>query len=531
MHQNGSLCYNEAMKILLVGAEVAPFVSVGGLSQVLYFLPRALRRRGQDVRIFTAKYGQMKNDKFKLTPVFKNLEVPVFHDITKKKSAKKFIDCKVSLYQKNGQPVTYFLENREYFELRANVYAYRDDHLRFALLSKGALEWLLQMKKSKNDTWWPDVIHCNDWHTGYFLYLAREDKRYKKLLEKTPIIFTVHNFFLQGNINFRYLPENGRDTGLTPLADLESPKLLKQNALLRGLLYADEINTVSPTHALEVLTPEYSEGLDQVLYKVRSKLGGILNGLDTKEFNPETDPLIVNHYSASSFLHARQRNKEALQKEFGLEVNKGRPLITMLGRISAQKGWELVLPMLPQLLSERKDIQFIVLGQGDEVYQNQLLEIQRNFPEQVALHLQNDFRLPRKIFSSADIMLIPSIFEPGGIVALEALRYGTVPVVRRTGGLNDSVTDFDPNTKKGNGFSFTQKNPWSLFAAVIHALAIYNQPKTWNTLVKNGLSSDFSWSHAAAEYDKLFKRALEEKRRSESLTPHPAYKLNLPEKE
>lgn len=522
------------MKILFVGAEVAPYVSVGGLSQVLYFLPRALMKRGNDVRIFTAKHGSMdeQRGKFVLRDQLKTLLVPVEHDFKEKKNKKKdkYISCRVSVRKKRGEPITYFLENREYFDLRANVFGYKDDHIRFALLSKGALEYLYQIKKRGNDKdWWPDIIHCNDWHTGYLLNLAREDKRYKKILEKIPIVFTVHNFFYQGNMNFRYLSPNERDEGVKSLVRLDSSKLLRQNALLRGLLYADEINTVSPTHAIEVLTPEYSEGLEKGLLKMRSKLTGILNGLDTKEFNPETDPIIVKNYNSSNFTHARRINKANLQKEFGLSQNQSRPLIAVVGRISTQKGWEMILETLPHLLSEQKDIQIIVLGQGDQVYQEGLYALQREFPEQIGLHLQRDFRLPRKIYSGADMILIPSVFEPGGIVALEALRYGTVPIVRRTGGLNDIIFDFDPNNMKGNGFSFKKKSAWSLFSAIINALAIYRQPKIWNNLVKNCLQSDFSWNYTAGEYEKWYLKAIEEKKRATSTTPHPAYKLGIAE--
>lgn len=521
------------MKILFLGAEVAPFVSVGGLSQVMYFLPRALQKRGNDVRIFTAKYGAMdeKKEKFKTSVRISKLLVPVEHEQKNKlkNGTKKVIPCQVSIYKKRGEPATYFLENREYFELRANVYGYKDDHVRFALLSKGALEFLYQLKKNgATSEWWPDVIHCNDWHTGYFLNLARQDERYKALLENVPIVFTVHNFFNQANINFRYLEEKERDRGETPLVALDSQKLLKQNALLRGLLYADEINTVSPTHAIEVMTPEYAEGLDEALHSVRGKLNGILNGLDVREFNPETDPLILKNYNSSSFLAARRLNKLNLQKEFGLEQDKTRPIIAVTGRIYAQKGWDLILSALPHLLDERKDVQIIVLGQGEERYHHELIALQKRHPEQMGLHLQRDFRLPRKIYSGADIILIPSIFEPGGIVALEALRYGVVPVVRRTGGLNDIIDDFDPNTGQGNGFSFTQKSSWSLFGAIVAALSNYENINLWNKLVKNCLVSDFSWDHTAGEYEKWYGKVLEEKKRATSTTPHPAYELVLP---
>lgn len=520
------------MKILFLGAEVAPFVSVGGLSQVIYFLPRALQKRGNDVRIFTVKHGAMDEmgEKFNLQLNLKTLQVPVGHKILTKNKKKtirtKYIPCRISMYKKRGEPITYFLENREYFELRANVFGYKDDHVRFALLSKGALEMLRELKRKKMDSeWWPDVIHCNDWHTGYFLNLARADERYKKLLENIPIVFTVHNFFYQGNINFRYLAEKERDTGISPLADLDSAKLLKQNALARGLLYADEVNTVSQTHAIEVLTSEYSEGLDGVLTQVRGKLTGILNGLDTKEFNPETDPLIVKNYNIQTYSAAHKINKANLQKEFGLEENKDRPIIAVLGRISTQKGWELILDALPHLLSERKDVQVIVLGQGDERYQNALHDLKRKFPEQMGLHLARDFRLPRKIYSGTDMVLIPSLFEPGGIVALEALRYGAVPIVRRTGGLNDIITDFDPNSGTGNGFSFTQRSAWSLYGAIIKAISIYESSALWNKLIKNCMASDFSWDHTAGEYERWYQKALEQRRRATIENPAPAYKI------
>lgn len=518
------------MRILFLSAEVAPYVSVGGLSQVMYFLPRSLAKKGNSVRIFTARHGAMEETRpskkpWDLKAEIKSLEIPTTHAIPKSRKVTpvKFIKCQVSSFTRAGFPKTYFLENSEYFEMRANVFSYKDDHTRFALMSKGCLEWLLKLKESKDD-WWPDVIHANDWHTGYFIDLARNDKRYQRILSKIPIVYTIHNFFYQGNMNFRYLAPNLRDRGTEPLASLMSPRLLRQNPLLRGILHADEINTVSPTHAIEVLTPEYAEGLEETLTKIRSKMTGILNGLDTKEFDPATDPIIKNKYNSSSYLASRAKNKVALQKEFNLKIDKTLPLIAVCGRISTQKGWELILEALPKLLNERSDLQFLVLGQGDERYQNELVNIQREFPNQLALHLRTDFRLPRKIYSAADMILIPSIFEPGGIVALEAMRYGAVPVVRRTGGLNDIVREFNPQDGTGTGFSFVKKSPWSLFSSIVEALTIYKQPKLWNKLVKNCLMADFSWDYSAAQYMTWYDRAIEERKRATSTTPHPAYK-------
>lgn len=496
------------MNILFLAAEVAPFVSVGGLSQFMYFLPQELRKLGHDVRIFTPKYGAMDETtvegNWKLHMEFPKLQVPIDDDF----ESQKPIICNVKTYKdKNAKIHTYFLENREYYELRANVYGYRDDHIRFALLSKACLEWLLQMKDKPN-AWKPDLIHINDWHTGYFIDLARRHPRYANQLTKTSLVYTVHNFSLQGNFDFRYCSREEYDFGDTSPAPLTAPALQRQNPLKRGLLYADAINTVSATHAVEVLTPEYAEGLDGTLHQVRERLTGILNGLDTTKFNPNTDKLIKKQFSSRSFVHARQDNKRELQKLFGLPIDVNRPLLAMSGRMVKQKGLDFVLEALPHLLSERSDVQMIFLGGGEERYRLELTVLQKNFPDQIGLHLRSDFRLPKKIFAGADMMLIPSIFEPGGIIALEALRYGCVPIVRRTGGLNDIITDYNPATKEGNGFSFKNKDAWSLFGTIMQALIMYNHPKLWKLLVKNCLESDFSWSHAASEYDSWYKRVV-----------------------
>lgn len=497
------------MNILFVSAEVAPFISVGGLSQVMYFLPRALRRMGHDVRIFTPKYGTMDEatpkKNWNLTTEYSQLVLPVedMPDIG------KTLICNIKSYKdKKDRIQAYFLENREYYELRANVYGYKDDHIRFALLSKGVLEWLFQIKEKTN--WWPDVIHCNDWHTGYMIDMARRNPRYQETFKNTSIVYTVHNFSHQGNYDFRYGARENYDDGKTHLAPILSPKLQPQNPLKRGLLYADAINTVSPTHAVEVFTPEYAGGLDDVLSRVRTKLTGFLNGLDTEKFDPKVDKNIKKNFDVKSFSTARLENKKELQKLFNLPVDVTRPLLSFSGRLVEQKGMDLILEVLPHLLTERPDVQMMLLGSGSDRYRLELTVLQKKFPEQVGLHLRPDFKLPRKIFAGADVMLIPSIFEPGGIIALESMRYGCVPIVRRTGGLNDIITDFNPNTKSGNGFSFKSIDSWALYGAIIESLTIYASSALWKELVRNCMLSDFSWDHSAKDYDSWYKRIVAE---------------------
>ncbi|MBI1863319.1 glycogen synthase [Candidatus Microgenomates bacterium] len=513
------------MKILFLSAEVGPFVSVGGLSQVMYFLPRALLSLDHEVAIFTPKYGTMtekapEGKPWKLTTEVPILNVPVESHIKEGDKEAQYIQCAVKEYRgKMRDPVVHFLENQEYYELRANVFGYADDQIRFALLSRGCLEWLKMQTEPL-----PDIIHCNDWHTAYFIQLARQDKRYKSLLAKIPILMSVHNFQYQGNIGFRYLSPAEKDDTSREIEPLFSEKLKYQNALLRGILYADGVSTVSPTHAVEVLTPEYGEGLEANLQNVRGKITGILNGLDIREFNPSTEPIIKKQYSKKTVMPARNVNKRDLQKAFSLTENANMFVLFVTGRISRQKGWDLLIEVFPHVLRYARDLQIIVLGDGDEMYKNQIQKLQSEFPDRVGLHLRTDFRLPRKLFAGGDVILMPSKFEPGGIAALEALRYGAIPLVRRTGGLSDIVTDFDTDTGIGNGLSFVENEPWLLFGKIVEAIVLYKQKNMWKKLIQNAMDSDFSWVHAAREYEELYEKLITEKKRATSMTPHPAYK-------
>lgn len=494
--------YNECMRVLFVAAEVGPYVSVGGLSQVSYFLPKSLNKLGNDVRIFTPKFGAMDHSAKGAKGWNLKMETAGLHVPLRQKLDKDDLICNVKSYQKKGGVKTYFLENREYYELRENVFGYKDDHVRFMLLSKGCLEWVLITGKK----WMPEVIHCNDWHSAYLIELARTLPRYREFFKKVKIVLTVHNFLYQGNFDYKYCEEQDRDYGKYRLASLLSPRLQKQNALLRGILYADAISTVSPTHAREVITEEYGEGLNQVLYKKRKKLMGILNGLDVNTFDPGADKTLRARYGAASFVEQRAINKRYLQRFFNLPTNPESFLISYVGRLTQQKGLPLIIEAAPHLLATYPHLQLIVLGGGDDTYRRELSLIQEQYPKQVGLYLMPDFKLPRKIFAGADALLMPSMFEPGGIVALEAMRYGAVPIVRRTGGLNDIVSDFLTDAQSGTGFSFATADAWSLYGAITAAMTIFSRKELWHLLIKNCLSSDFSWDFVATEYQKWYER-------------------------
>jgi starch synthase len=500
------------MKVLHVAAEVAPYVTVGGLSQVMYFLPKSQKALGTDVRIFTAKYAEMDRNApregWKLDMNLQWMRVPVAIDTLPRKAGGKIepeedadsLICNVKETVNNVGIKVYFLEHREYYETRANVFAYKDDHIRFALLCKGCLEWLLFQRDNTTDGWFPDIIHCHDWHTGYLVDLGKRNPRYQSLLKDVKIVFTVHNFAYQGNYDFRYTLDKNPDDGKRPLAGLLDPKMQKQNALLRGIQNADAVNTVSPTYAKEVMTPEFSEGLHKELQKIKKKLTGIMNGLDFEAFDPEKDPHLVMNFNPKTYSEAHKTNKKDIQSVFGLPVDEDKFVIGSVGRVAPQKGWDLVLEVLPNLLRERPEIQMIIVGRGDDHYCQQLYRLKQQYQKQLGLRLIADFTIPRKLFASCDAILIASSFEPGGIVAFEAMRYGAVPIIRRTGGLNDAVSDFNPATGKGNGFSFTARTPWALYGAIVEAATFYTQKQVWQRIVTNCLKYDSSWQHSAKRY-------------------------------
>lgn len=487
---------NRPLKILFVAAEVAPYATLGGLSQVMYFLPRALKKLGHDVRVIMPRFGSIGEQKFKIEMLYQDLRVP-----TGEKEGKKELICNVKI--KSGEkenPNVYFLENMEYYEKRANIYGYSDDPIRFTLLTRGVLEFLCHC-----DEWRPEIIHCHDWHTGLLPNFLKTVYFDKKKLQEIATVFSIHNLRFQGGFDHRFVSDLDFDDGRSPIASFFSERLPKQNFMRRGIIYADLLNTVSETYSHEILTSEYGEGLNQLLKEVRTKLFGVLNGLDYNYFNPQTDKVLFKNFNAND-LKNRGENKVALQKEFNLPVSPD-PILSICGRLDEQKGLELLLKILPMLLSEYP-IQLIVMGTGEPKYRLFFADLEKKFPQKVGTHLMADWTLPRKIYAGSDIFLLPSRFEPGGIAAMEAMRYGTVPVIRSTGGLADIISDFDPQKNIGNGFSFKKYNEWSLFGAIVRAFEAYKNKSVWAKLVRRAMKEDFSWDKAAQKYTDLYQRAI-----------------------
>ncbi len=484
------------LKVLIVGAEVSPYANVGGQARVLGFLSKALVDLGVDARVFMPKFGFIDESEYKTDIVVKGFKVPTGH---LKKDPKDLI-CNVKLSKLPDFAPTYFLENMEYYEKRANVYGYSDDPIRWALLSRGLLEFI---KRSK---WVPDIIHANDWHTGLIPNFMRGAYLEDKVISKISSVFTIHNLSFQGNFDHKNVSDMDFDDGKSEISAFFNDTLKKQNFMKRGIIYADAVNTVSDTYSREILTPEYGEGLENLLLELRSKMFGIVNGLDYLEFNPKTDKFISHNYDKES-LDIRPKNKLELQKEFGLEQDVKIPVLSYSGRLDSQKGLELIFAILWPLLRDF-NVQFVQIGGGDGRYIEILKKLKDKFPDKVGIHPMPNFTLPRLVFAGADMILLPSKFEPCGIVQLEAMRYGCIPVVRATGGLGDTVKNFDPDDGEGYGFSFKEYDKWQFFAQVVRAIETYRHKKVWKKLQERAMAQDFSWESSAKEYIKLYEKAI-----------------------
>lgn len=484
----------EKLKILIVAAEVSPYANVGGFARVMGYLSRAFLKLDHQVKLFMPKFGFIDEEKYKMKKILEGLKVPTGDENN------PHLACNVKMHQLPQGPEVYFLENMEYYEKRANVYGYSDDPLRWALLSRGALEFLLEQD------WIPDVIHSNDWHTGIVSnYLKQE---YHNVARFLPIatVFTIHNLMFQGNFDHKNIPELDFDDGRSAVAPFFSERLAKQNFMRRGIIYSDVINTVSETYAKEMLTPEYGEGLDKLLLEVRSKLFGITNGIDYAEFNPETDKLIAQNYSIDD-LELRLENKLALQKEFNLPQNEDVFLIGLVARLTQQKGIDLIADVMWPFLTNF-DAQFVVIGGGEAQYLEMFRSLQKDFPQQVGCHLMPNFTLPRLVFAGADIFLMPSQFEPCGLSQLESMRYGSIPIVRATGGLADTVENLDIEKQTGRGFVFKNYDKWEFFAQLVRAAETFKHKKEWQKLIKRAMKADFSWDYVAKKYIELYEKAI-----------------------
>jgi starch synthase len=472
------------MEILFVASEVAPWSKTGGLGDVAGALPRALAARGHAVHVVTPRYGSIDAEKA---------------GFVRRDAALRVRGEAATIWVKAGRPTTYLVEHERFFGSRRGLYSegghdHGDNAERFAWLARAALAipGALRLR--------PRIVHANDWQTGLCPWLLRHEHAQDPALAGAKTVFTIHNLAYQGVFPKQIVPFLGLPWDAFRLDALEFHDQL--SFMKAGLSLADVITTVSPTYANEILTPEEGHGLDPVLRHRRGDLHGILNGIDVSEWDPARDPHLPAHFAARD-LTGKLACKAALQRELGLPIRPDVPLAGMVSRLVDQKGIDLVVSALADILG--REVQLAVLGSGSRAYEEAFARAARERPDRVAVRIGFDEGLAHRIEAGADLFLMPSRYEPCGLNQMYSLRYGTPPVVRAVGGLEDTVEDFDGWTR-GTGFKFRPYAPQALLLAVRRALDAYRDRRAWHGIVVRGMAQDFSWDRSARSYEALYER-------------------------
>ena len=473
------------MKVLFVASEAAPFIKTGGLADVMGALPKALQALGVEPALVIPNYEGVGEE-------YKNAMETVFEGSVDLSWRNQYLGVK-KLVQ-DGIPV-YFIDNEYYFK-RDKLYGYDDDAERFAYFSKAALTMLHYIDFK------PDVIHTNDWHTGLLGAYLKEDFMQDPYFQGMKNVYTIHNLKYQGVFG-RNIVEDVLGLPLHLLYNGNIENDGDVNFMKAGMCYADFITTVSPSYAEEITYPYFGEGLEDYVALCAGKISGILNGLDEQEYNPETDPYIPVRFDASNVLVKKPLAKEALQRELGLTVNREIPVVGMITRLVEAKGLDLVMHIMDELMEEQ--VQLVVVGTGDEEYADALRELAWRHPGSVSVNILFNEGLARRVYAGSDMFIMPSRYEACGLSQMIAMRYGTVPVVRETGGLKDSVINFDKySTPEGNGFSFANFNAHELLFTIKRGLTCYAAKPLWEKVVYNAMHSDNSWNRSAQAYADLY---------------------------
>lgn len=471
------------MKVLFAASEAHPFIKTGGLGDVMGALPQSLTELGVEARVVIPKYKNIKDELKQNLQFIKWFTVPV---------GWRNQYCGVFQY-KYKDVVYYFIDNEYYFN-RDGLYGYYDDGERFAFFNRAVLEFI------KEIDWKPDIINCNDWQTGMVPVLLNLEYKNNEFYSNMKTVFSIHNLLFKGSFVPNVLPELfGYD--YMPLTNGSVELNGSVSFLKGGINYSDQITTVSNTYAEEIKTQQYGEGLDGLLRCKSDFLKGIVNGIDYEEFDPEKDNLIFKNFTWDS-ISDKVENKLSLQKELGLPQRAETPMIGLISRLTHQKGCDLIVSIIDRLL--QKDIQFIVLGTGDYWYEETFKNLQYRYPDKVSANIKFDNSLAHKIYAATDMFLMPSLFEPCGLGQLIALRYGSIPIVRETGGLKDTISPYNKYTGIGNGFGFKNFNSNELMQIIEYALTIYDDKDAWNNIIRQAMDSDNSWEKSAMQYKLLY---------------------------
>lgn len=482
--------------VLFVTAELTPIAKVGGLADVAEALPKALNRANlAEARIILPYYAAVRAAGVQTTVILPKVFIP---------TASGKIPIRVLSAEISGN-IVYLLESEEWFG-RGEIYLIKEQQKdpfaemrRFLFFTQAALHLIHALPNFR-----PDILHCHDWHTGMVPILAR--RLYGRKAPKT--VFTIHNLAMQGRWNrdalLEHLGLSVHDARTFSVVDHKNDLSLIE----QGILTSDVVNTVSRTYAKEILTPEYGAGIENILQRRSADLYGIVNGLDTDRFNPQTDAALTERYSEKTVLEAKQTNKTALQRQLGLTRDPAKPLFGFVGRLTDQKGMELINGAFPPLLKKRR-AQLVVLGSGTPEIERRAAGLARAFPGYASTTTGFDAVLANRIYAGSDFFLMPSRFEPCGLGQLIALRYGSVPIVRTTGGLVDTVPNYEENPSRGLGFHFSNFTSAALGAVLEQVLTFFAaHPEEFNVLRKRGMEQNLSWDHSAPEYAKLYARAL-----------------------
>ncbi|MBR2042878.1 MAG: glycogen synthase GlgA [Clostridia bacterium] len=471
------------MKVLYAASEAYPFAMSGGLADVAGALPKALRRRLVGCRVVMPLYEAVPEELRANMNFITGITVPVAW----RRQYCGIFEAKV------GGVVYYLLDNQYYFK-RNSLYGHYDDAERFAFFSRAVLEMIQYID------YLPDIIHCNDWQTGlipvFLNSLYRENEMYRNI----HTVFTIHNIQYQGKYGYELIGDVlGLPEGKSQLVDYDNCV----NYMKGGIQEADRVTTVSPTYAKEILDPYYAHGLEGILNLLSGKVSGIVNGIDTDVYNPDTDPNIYENFNVES-IDKKVNNKTGLQAELGLPVRGDVPVIGIVSRLVKHKGFDLVKHVFENILEA--DVQFAILGSGEWEFETFFHDMAQKYPDKVGFKMGFIPALARKIYAGADIFLMPSQSEPCGLAQMVALRYGTIPIVRETGGLADTIKDSGDN--EGNGFTFKSYNAHDMLEAVWRALQGYYDKQGWRTLQIRAMECDNSWGKSANEYIRLYKQVL-----------------------
>lgn len=486
------------LNVLLLSSEVEPFAKTGGLADVSSALPRSIKSLDHEVRIMMPRYGSINERKGKLHEMIRLKDIPV-------PLGKREVLASVKssfLANSHSKVQVYFLDNPALFD-RSGLYVhpetkkdYHDNDDRFFFFARGALEVLKRLG------WQPDIIHCNDWPTGLVPVYLKTLYKHDPFYQNTRTVFTVHNMAYQGIFPKSCFTKTGLPQHVLTEQGIESNG--KINLLKAGLVYSDAITTVSEKYAEEIQSSqEYGCGLENVLRQRTNNLTGILNGIDYLVWDPAVDQAIPHKYDFKS-LDLKLDNKKALFRSVKLPFLETIPVVGMVSRLAEQKGFDILMEVFDEMME--LPLQFIILGVGDKRYQDFFVRAQRKYPDKVAARLVFDEELAHLIEAGSDMFLMPSRFEPCGLNQMYSLKYGTIPIVRATGGLEDTVENFVAATGKGTGFKFSNYAGKDLLEAVARAVNCFADQSMWRRMIKNGMSKDFSWESSAKKYVQLYRK-------------------------